>query len=503
MKTNNSSKLPKTITSNLILLFILGLITGCYDSSVTSPALDLENSEVTALQSISAGTEIRITNDLNASQIHPAIDGNRIVWQDNRNGNFDIFLFDLSNKNETQITTDPNNQVDPAIDGKRIVWSDDRDVVSKNIYMFDLSDMSETQITDTEAPFDEVTPEISGERIMWISWRNEISVYNLNSGDLTQVGFYNAPKGGYDISGDRVVISEYNAATRDIRLYEIGADSYNWITSDQTVYHINPSIDGNRIVWQDDRHGNWNIFLYDLSTNTETQITSNSSDQTHPVISGNYIVWVDNRNGNDDIYYFDLKNKTEHQVTMDSGNQTLPDISGNRIVWQDDRNGEWDIYYYEIPSREEVVSKGFTNGNGFIDTPSGAYTADESKTGRAKFGLNARTNKGGELQGKATFIFEGGNLNFESTSFDQLLISDNTARLKGKGQVNGSGEYAFVISVVDEKSTGRDRIADKYRLRIWDPASSHVIYDNQLGDPDDARAAQSITNGNILVKDQS
>jgi hypothetical protein len=34
--------------------------------------------------------------------------GDRIVWWDNRNGNWDIYMYDLATQTEAQITTDPN-----------------------------------------------------------------------------------------------------------------------------------------------------------------------------------------------------------------------------------------------------------------------------------------------------------------------------------------------------------------------------------------------------------
>ena len=67
--------------------------------------------------------ETQITNNESA-QIDPAIYGDRIVWQDERNGNWDIYMYNLSISTETRITTNESNQTEPAICGDRIVWQD-------------------------------------------------------------------------------------------------------------------------------------------------------------------------------------------------------------------------------------------------------------------------------------------------------------------------------------------------------------------------------------------
>ena len=48
---------------------------------------------------------------------------------------------------ETQITTDKSNQTEPAIYGDRIVWQDDRNGKGYTVYMYDLSTSTETQLT--------------------------------------------------------------------------------------------------------------------------------------------------------------------------------------------------------------------------------------------------------------------------------------------------------------------------------------------------------------------
>ena len=58
--------------------------------------------------------EVQITHDP-ADQTSPAIWENRIVWQDARNGNLDIYLYDANTGNETRITKGPKDRKSPAI----------------------------------------------------------------------------------------------------------------------------------------------------------------------------------------------------------------------------------------------------------------------------------------------------------------------------------------------------------------------------------------------------
>ena len=80
--------------------------------------------------------ETRITTDLD-DQVDPAIYGNIIVWEDSRNGNLDIYMYDLTTGQETRITTDPANQFAPAIYENKIVWHDYRNG-NYDIYMHEL-----------------------------------------------------------------------------------------------------------------------------------------------------------------------------------------------------------------------------------------------------------------------------------------------------------------------------------------------------------------------------
>jgi beta propeller repeat protein len=134
------------------------------------------------------------------------------------------------------------------------------------------------------------------------------------------------------------------------------------ITTNESA-QLYPAIYEDRIVWTDARNGVWDeygnianldIYMYNITTATETQITTNESNQSMPAIYGDRIVWQDERNGNSDIYTYDLSTLKETQITTNKSGQIFPAIYGDRVVWQDERSGIGDIYMYDFSTHKET-----------------------------------------------------------------------------------------------------------------------------------------------------
>ena len=101
-------------------------------------------------------------------QLNPAIEGDRVVWQDHRDvGYGEIYLATLSSGDVRRITTNTFGQYHPAIEGPWIVWQDNRNT-QVDIYGFDLRSNTEVRITDT--PENETRPFLDG---IWLVFEED------------------------------------------------------------------------------------------------------------------------------------------------------------------------------------------------------------------------------------------------------------------------------------------------------------------------------------------
>jgi beta propeller repeat protein len=144
------------------------------------------------MYNINTGEKRQIAPTMWESNPEPDISGNYIVYCDDRNDNYDIYLYNIATGVEQRITTDSALQCNPAISGTLIVWQDHRNG-NADIYAYDLTTGIETQITTD--PTYQTAPDISGTRVIWKDFRNgnaDIFMADLATGGITVT----VPNGG-------------------------------------------------------------------------------------------------------------------------------------------------------------------------------------------------------------------------------------------------------------------------------------------------------------------
>ncbi len=127
---------------------------------------------------ISDGNETALSSD-SSKQFFPKIDGNRAVWSDTRYGSTDVFLYDFATNQEKQITKGSSSPTfntvawAPDISGDKIVWFDrggnpanGRSLLG--IYLFDLSNGEQTFLTETTSTW--TRPRISGNKVLYANY---------------------------------------------------------------------------------------------------------------------------------------------------------------------------------------------------------------------------------------------------------------------------------------------------------------------------------------------
>ena len=101
--------------------------------------------------------------------------------------------------------------------------------------------------------------------------------------------------------------------------------------------------------------------------------------------------------------------------------------------------------------------------------------------------------------GETEFRFKAAGLDFHSTSYQWLVVAGPQAKFKGDGEIGGQGNYGFMLSAVDGARPGGGG-NDKFRIKIWDKDNAGaVVYDNQVGEDDDAQLTTIIGGGSIVI----
>ncbi len=288
-------------------------------------------------------------------QWNPSISGSVVTWEDNRSGNLDIYIYDLTMNKEIRITQDKTRQGNPSIYGDIVIWTDERNG-NADIYGYNLRTRSEFPITTNF--YDQTNPHVYKDIVVWQDYRNgnaDIYGYNLKTSEEFQITINSRDQKNPKIHQNFAVWEDHRNGNGDIYYYNLSTKKEFQVTFHPS-YQGNPCIYGDIIVWEDHRNGNSDIYMYNLSSKKETRLTKNSRWQGNSAIFDQIVLWVDGRKGSIDIYGYNLTTNREFQITRDpilsfSVVEYDPQIYGMTVVWANGENTNTDIYLYEIPER--------------------------------------------------------------------------------------------------------------------------------------------------------
>jgi beta propeller repeat protein len=130
-----------------------------------------------------------LITDNEFNQRNPAISGPWVAFEDYRNGNWDIWVYNIKTRDIRPICQENSNQRFPSISGNIVVWEDWRNgEQNKDIYGYNLDTDQELIICSRQG--NQTFPAIHENRIVWQDTRSgnpEIYLYDLNTQQETTV----------------------------------------------------------------------------------------------------------------------------------------------------------------------------------------------------------------------------------------------------------------------------------------------------------------------------
>ncbi len=294
------------------------------------------------------------------------------VWNDDRNGNKDIYIQRFSFVDAGEIWSGPKkvntdsgaaDQIEPnffldANDNSYIIFSDNREGDYDLFLQKYDANGSGVWLNDIKAHEDAA---LSNQRKPKIIFKNNYlyAVWLDNRGG----GIDNVYAQKYDLDGNRIWANDLKVNT------DAGAAGH---------YAPNLAVDASNNVyfaWADDRDGDKDIYMqkYDTAGNLlwgsgDVKLNADyDSAEDEPSLaldnanSWVYVSWTDSRNGNEDIYYnkyafnngaklftYDIKVNDDSTAAVQRNSRLALTSSGEIIIaWQDQRSGNWDIYAFK------------------------------------------------------------------------------------------------------------------------------------------------------------
>lgn len=243
-------------------------------------------------------TITRVTSNFYEDSL-PHIEGDYLVWQGRTNGNWEIFLHEISAGTTTQLTDNGYDDLWPQTDGEYVVWQGFMDG-EWDVFLWD---GTETWVI-SERGVDDVAPRIGNGFVVWtaepmadgIASPSEIVFYDIDAQIIVTLSATVDAENMLDDTSPRI----YDQGVSWLQSDDEGNTTiwfYNFsdgtvVTNPGQVRMNTPERDGDLTVVTRFCGGSSELFLYSQKSGNSWRITQNQADEKYPGISGNRIAWT-------------------------------------------------------------------------------------------------------------------------------------------------------------------------------------------------------------------
>lgn len=311
----------KNITITSVFLIALALL-GCSKEQAASARISFLSNHDGKLAMYVADSNVDFlkhqvvfsANIMNANFTSPVLspDGKKIAFQTNQDGNSEIYVIDLIDMTEINLTKNDAKDFSPAwsSNGNQIAFISDRDALlvdtdrdiwSNNIYVMDNDGQNVYRLTkdNQTASYNEMAWSMNGKQLLFNLWDvtpfggyfpKGINSLNLSNNQLTEIVVepYNAVCcARWSPNGTQIVYSALGEDFEYIHILNLEESISTAVTKDHKTYNKHPfwSPDGGKIIFSSNRDGDYDIYIIDIDGTNLKQITDMPGDETSPTWS--------------------------------------------------------------------------------------------------------------------------------------------------------------------------------------------------------------------------
>ena len=219
-----------------------------------------------------------LTADSPAAAGNPAVGGPLVAWEDRRDGNLEIYAEDLSTGEVRRVSNRASDDTNPAVSDGTVVW-EHREGMQRDIWFYRWADGTTGPLAADAG--DEASASIDGLTVVYqrvVGDDQDIYAYNMATGAARRLELPGVQRNPH-VSGSTVTFEDLSSGVSHVFAWNLaaaGTDAVAYLTGGASAQFLN-DIDGNAVVYTDDRNVQQDIYL--------TQFSWASADTTPPVLT--------------------------------------------------------------------------------------------------------------------------------------------------------------------------------------------------------------------------
>ncbi len=315
---------------------------------------------------ISAKNERQLTDSHFCSDPVFAPDGKRIAFTcetgEDRNPGLEIYAINEDGTNKIRLTDDTAGDRLPvwSPDGKHLIFTSDRSG-SDEIYMMNADDGADVwRVTFSRGSSDEAAWSRDGKFIAFRSDRDgSESVYAINiEPKILAEKSFDEYEAAFSPDGNSIAFASNRHGQGQIFRREADGKNLRQITWGNSANNFpRYSPDGAKIAFGSNRDGLDELYLMNADGTNQIRLTERDAPSLHPAWSfdGRQIAFVKIVEENKEIFTLDLFSGKETRLTFDKKNDDFPSFTPDgKIVFFSDRTGINEVYQMNVDGSQLV-----------------------------------------------------------------------------------------------------------------------------------------------------